>query len=64
VKLTALSHFEVLSRGLQVMDSTAITFCMDNELPIIVFDVMQPGNIMKALTGEQIGTLVHSKEST
>ena len=64
VKLTALSHFEVLSRGLQVMDSTAITFCMDNELPIIVFDVMEPGNIERALTGEPIGTLVHSKEST
>jgi uridylate kinase len=53
-----------LSRGLQVMDSTAITFCMDNELPIIVFDVMQPGNITKALTGEHIGTLVHPKEAT
>jgi uridylate kinase len=64
VKLDALSHFEVLSRGLQVMDSTAITFCMDNALPIVVFDVMEPGNISKALTGGQIGTLVHSKEGT
>jgi uridylate kinase len=63
VKLEALSHFEVLSRGLQVMDSTAITFCMDNSLPIIVFDVMQPGNIIKALTGEPIGTLVSSGEA-
>ncbi len=62
VKLDAVSHFEVLNRGLKVMDSTAITFCMDNELPIIVFDVTQPGNIMKALVGEPIGTLVHSKE--
>ena len=40
------------------MDSTAITFCMDNELPIIVFDVSEPGNIMRALVGEPIGTLV------
>jgi uridylate kinase len=40
------------------MDSTAITFCMDNSLPIIVFDVTQPGNIMRALTGDTIGTLV------
>jgi uridylate kinase len=63
VKLEALSHFEVLSRGLQVMDSTAITFCMDNSLPIIVFDVMQPGNIIKALTGVPIGTLVSSGEA-
>jgi uridylate kinase len=60
VKLPEVSHFEVLSRGLQVMDSTAITFCMDNSLPIIVFDVTQQGNIIKALVGEPIGTLVSS----
>lgn len=63
VKLETISHFDVISKGLQVMDSTAITFCMDNELPIIVFDVTEPGNIIKALTGDPIGTLVHSKES-
>jgi uridylate kinase len=62
VKLEQLTHFEVLSRGLTIMDSTAITFCMDNELPIIVFDVTQPGNILKALTGDPIGTLVSSRE--
>lgn len=62
VKLDAVTHFEVLQRGLQVMDSTAITFCMDNSLPIIVFDVTEPGNIIKALTGEPIGTLVSSRE--
>jgi uridylate kinase len=61
VKLASLTHFEVLSRGLQVMDSTAITFCMDNALPIIVFDVTEPGNIIKALTGEPIGTLVSTE---
>jgi uridylate kinase len=60
VKLVEVSHFEVLNRGLKVMDSTAITFCMDNELPIIVFDVTAPGNIRRALTGEAIGTLVSS----
>jgi len=58
VKLTEVTHFEVLNRRLQVMDSTAITFCMDNRLPIIVFDVMEPGNIARALVGEPIGTLV------
>jgi uridylate kinase len=62
VKLSEVSHFEVLRRGLKVMDSTAITFCMDNELPIIVFDVTQPGNIIRALVGEPIGTLVSSRE--
>jgi len=58
VKLLEVSHFEVLNRRLAVMDSTAITFCMDNSLPIIVFDVMEPGNIRRALIGEPIGTLV------
>jgi uridylate kinase len=62
VKLGEISHFEVLNRGLKVMDSTAITFCMDNELPIIVFDVTKPGNIHRALVGEPIGTLVSSRE--
>lgn len=62
VKLTEISHFEVLNRGLKVMDSTAITFCMDNELPIIVFDVTKPGNIRSALVGDAIGTLVSSRE--
>ena len=60
VKLTEVSHFEILNKGLKVMDSTAITFCMDNELPIVVFDVTVPGNIRRALLGERIGTLVSS----
>src|SRR5476649_1579057 len=63
VKLPEVTHFEVLNRRLAVMDSTAITFCMDNGLPIIVFDVMEPGNIRRALMGEPIGTLVSSKEA-
>jgi uridylate kinase len=58
VKLDEVSHLEVITRGLEVMDSTAITFCRDNQLPIIVFNVMEPGNIGRALTGEPIGTLV------
>ena len=62
VKLTTVSHLEVLNRGLKVMDSTAITFCMDNRLPIIVFDVSSPGNIGRVFAGEPIGTLVHAKE--
>jgi len=57
-KLDAVTYIDVLNRGLQVMDSTAITFCMDNKLPIIVFDVLQPGNIARALEGEAIGTVV------
>ena len=57
-KLTTVEYIDVLNRGLKVMDSTAITFCMDNKLPIVVFDVMEPGNIRRALEGEPIGTLV------
>ncbi len=60
VKLDELTHMDVLTRGLEVMDSTAITFCNDNSLPIHVFNVMQPGNIRRALLGEPIGTLVRS----
>ena len=54
-----LSYIEVLNRGLQVMDSTAISLCMDNGLPILVFNLLEPGNIMRAVTGVHIGTLVH-----
>ncbi len=62
VKLAGISHRDVITRGLKVMDSTAITFCMDNRIPIIVFDVTAPGNIHRALVGEPIGTLVSSLE--
>jgi uridylate kinase len=58
-KLDEISYMEVLNRGLRVMDSTAITFCMDHELPIVVFDLLEEGNIRRVLVGqERIGTLV------
>jgi uridylate kinase len=53
-----VSFMEVVNKDLRVMDLTAITFCMDNGLPIRVFDLMEPGNIHKALNGDSIGTLV------
>ncbi len=53
-----LSYTEVLSRNLGVMDATAISLCRENRLPILVFDSTTPGNILKALKGEEIGTLV------
>ncbi len=53
-----VSFDEVFSRDLRVMDMTAITFCKDNGLPILVFDIMTPGNIRGALAGERIGTLI------
>ncbi|HVL28692.1 MAG TPA: UMP kinase [Acidimicrobiales bacterium] len=57
-KFSEVAYIEVLNRGLKVMDSTAITFCMDNKLPIVVFNLMERGNIRRALEGEAIGTLV------
>jgi uridylate kinase len=58
VRYDEISYMEVVSEDLRVMDLTAITFCMDNALPIVVFDLMQAGNIRGALTGERIGTLI------
>jgi uridylate kinase len=57
-KFSEVAYLDVLRLGLKVMDSTAITFCMDNNLPIVVFNLMEPGNIRLALEGEAIGTLV------
>ena len=56
--LTAVSYIEVLNRGLKVMDSTAITLCMDNSLPIVMFDLLGAGNVRAILEGQPIGTLV------
>lgn len=58
VKFDELTYMDVLNRGLAVMDSTAITLCMDNDLPIIVFNMEKPGYIERALRGEPVGTIV------
>ena len=60
-KFLELDHMEVLKRGLAVMDSTAISLCMDNKIPIVVFSIDEPGNILKAALGEKIGTVVGGK---
>lgn len=57
-KFKELEYIEVIQRGLGVMDSTATTLCMDNQIPIIVFSIDEPGNILKAALGEDIGTTV------
>ena len=57
-KYETLDYIEVLKKGLQVMDATAISLCMDNSLPIIVFDVTTEGNVVRVVCGERIGTLV------
>ncbi len=58
VKLPVLTYLEVLQKGLQVMDATATSLCMDNNLPMIIFNLTQHGNIKKVVLGEQIGTIV------
>lgn len=58
VKYENLSFLEVIQNGLQVMDSTASTLCMDNDIDLIVFSIMENGNIKKAALGETIGTVV------
>jgi uridylate kinase len=57
-KYKEITYLDVLKKGLKVMDSTAISLCMDNNLPIIVFGLMKKGNIKKVLVGKKIGTLV------
>jgi len=59
-RFDAIRYVEVLREGYQVMDATAISLCMENDLPIIVFDLREEGNIRRVVTGEPIGTLVHS----
>jgi uridylate kinase len=58
VKFRQLSYLDVLKKNLKVMDSTAISLCMDNDLPIVVFDLTERGNIRRAVLGEEIGTTV------
>lgn len=58
VRFETLTHHDALSRRLSVMDAAALSLCMDNKLPIIVFDLTKPGNIMRVVQGEAVGTLV------
>ncbi|MBI5039590.1 MAG: UMP kinase [Nitrospirae bacterium] len=59
VKFESLSYLEVLQRGLKVMDATAISLCKDNNLPIIVFNLRDKGNVKRVVMGEEIGTLIN-----
>ncbi len=59
-KYEELTYIDVLKRGLKVMDSTAISLCMDNELPIIVFNMKEKGNIRRVVEKKKIGTCIHS----
>ncbi len=59
-KIDEVTHIDVLQKGLKAMDSTALTLCMDNDLPIVMFDLMGEDNVQKILRGEAVGTLVTS----
>jgi uridylate kinase len=64
VKFSSLTYIDVLKKGLGVMDSTAISLCMDNNLPIVVFNLRGKGNIRKIIEGKKIGTLVRGNNDT
>jgi len=57
-KIDTISHMDVVQRGLQVMDATALTLCVEKGLPIVVFDIFAPGNLARLLNGERVGTLI------
>lgn len=61
IKYPTLKYIDVLKMGLQVMDATATSLCMDNKLPIIIFDLTTEGNIIKVINGEDIGTIVQGE---
>jgi uridylate kinase len=57
-RYTSISYLQVLERGLKVMDATAISLCMDNKLPIVVYNLREPGNLRRVVSGETVGTTV------
>ena len=61
VKFDELTHVEVIKRGLKIMDATASTLSMDNDIDLVVFNMNEPGNIKRVIFGEQIGTTVSNK---
>ncbi|MGQ9473816.1 MAG: UMP kinase [Candidatus Caldatribacteriaceae bacterium] len=63
-KFEKLDYLEVINRGLQVMDSTAISLCMENQIPIIVFNINEPDSLYKIITGHKLGTLVGREGKT
>jgi uridylate kinase len=61
-RFDSISYLDVLQKGLAVMDSTAISLCMDNHMPIIIFDMNSPGNIKRVVLGERVGSIVGAAE--
>ena len=63
VRFDELTYMEVLERDLRVMDLTAISLCRINRMPVIVFNMKDPENILRVVTGERVGTIIRSEES-
>ncbi|MFC0188867.1 UMP kinase [Fictibacillus aquaticus] len=61
VKYSSLSYLDILKEGLAVMDTTASSLCMDNDIPLVVFSIMEEGNIKRAILGEEIGTVIRGR---
>jgi uridylate kinase len=61
-RFDTISYLQVLEQGLKVMDATAISLCMDNHLPIVVFNLRTPGNLRRVIMGEPVGSVVHTSE--
>ncbi len=59
VRFPELSYLDAINKGVKVMDTTALTLCMSNSLPIVVFDIMEHGNLLRVIRGEKIGTIIH-----
>jgi uridylate kinase len=63
VKFETLTYMDMLNKNLGVMDSTAASLCMDNNIPLIVFSITEEGNIRRVVLGEQIGTIIRGSVS-
>ena len=61
VKYDSLTHLDIINKGLHVMDTTATSLSMDNNIPLVVFNFNEPGNVLKVVKGENIGTTVRGK---
>ena len=63
-KISEITHHEALSKRLEALDSTALTLCMDNALPIVIFDLFKPDNLLKVISGQKIGTKIYTPKKT
>ena len=63
-KISQITHHEALSKRLEALDSTSLTLCMDNTLPIVIFDLFKPDNLLKVISGQKVGTKIYTPKKT